>query len=517
MGWTFDNPASIGILIAVAIAQPSLVLAAPFSTPLRPPPSCSVLHKATDAGVNIVRMPPRPLPNVPSATPAIEEKPKTSPRPSEPEQLQGRLLKFPVKLTTQPNTVQNGFLGVEMEAVELPLALSLGLPKADGAFVFNTITGAPAAQAGIGVGDIIVGLNGFVVSTVDDVRKRVMVLAPGTEVTVEVWRAGSHNEDALQGLWRHAEAGNAHIMYRLGRIYSMGPANLRDEAEGVRWYRRAADAGNANGMTALAMAQLQGRGTPRDQQEGLRLLKAAAAKNSPDAMYQLASILVAGKLVEKDALEAARLYTKAAEAGHVASMFELGRAYYNGTGVQVDHSKAAMWYKHAADLGNAGANSNLGWLYEHGEGVETDVAKAISLYKRAVELNNSGGMVNLALVYVNGKGVQKDEVAAVALYRRGAALGNSIAMNNLAWMLQGGRGVARRDPEEAADLMLRALENRNDFSYRQMMQNSRAWSREFRQALQAKLRAAGFYSGRIDGELRDTSIAAINAYINRKR
>jgi TPR repeat protein len=462
-------------------------------------------------------MPPWRPPNVLSATPAIEEKPKTSPRPREPEQLQGRLLKFLVKLGSQPNTGQNGFLGVEMEAVELPLALSLGLPKADGAFVFSTVTGAPAAQAGIGVGDIIVGLNRFIVSTVDDVRKRVMVLAPGTEVTVEVWRAGSDNEDSLQVLRRLAEAGNAHIMYRLGRIYSMGPANLRDETEGVRWYRRAADAGNGSGMTALAMAHLHGRGTPRDQQEGLRLLRAAAANDSPDAMYQLASILVAGQLVEKDALEAARLYTKAAEAGHVASLFELGRAYYNGMGVQPDHSKAAIWYKRAADLGNAGAMSNLGWLYEHGKGVETDVAKAISLYKHAVELNNSGGMVNLALVYENGKGVQKDEVAAVALYQRGVALGNSIAMNNLAWMLQGGRGVARRDPEEAAGLMLRALDKRNDFSYRQMTQNSRAWSHEFRQALQAKLRAAGFYSGRIDGELRDTSIAAINAYINRKR
>jgi len=58
-------------------------------------------------------------------------------------------------------------------------------------------------------------------------------------------------------LRRLAEAGNAHIMYRVGRIYSMGPASLRDEAEGVRWYRRAADAGNASGMTALAMALLQ--------------------------------------------------------------------------------------------------------------------------------------------------------------------------------------------------------------------------------------------------------------------
>ena len=109
------------------------------------------------------------------------------------------------------------------------------------------------------------------------------------------------------------------------------------------------------------------------------------------------------------------------------------------------------------------------------------------------------------------------EATAIALYRRAVGLGNSNAMNNLAWMLQLGRGVERKNPEEAADLMLKALELRNEFAYRQMTQNSRAWGREFRQALQAKLRDAGVYSGKIDGELRDTSIAAINAYINRKR
>jgi TPR repeat protein len=126
-------------------------------------------------------------------------------------------------------------------------------------------------------------------------------------------------------------------------------------------------------------------------------------------------------------------------------------------------------------------------------------------------------MVNYALLQVQGKGVDKNEVAAVALYRRAVALGNSTAMNNLAWMLQGGRGVARKDPEEAADLMLKALERRNEFSYRQMTQNSKSWSQEFRQALQRKLHDAGVYSGRIDGNIGDPTIAAINAYINRKR
>ena len=88
---------------------------------------------------------------------------------------------------------------------------------------------------------------------------------------------------------------------------------------------------------------------------------------------------------------------------------------------------------------------------------------------------------------------------------------------NLAAMLDSGRGVARKDPEQAASLILQALDMRNEFTLRQMATNSRAWSQDFRRALQRKLRDAGVYSGKIDGELRDTTVTAIKAYADRKR
>ena len=65
--------------------------------------------------------------------------------------------------------------------------------------------------------------------------------------------------------------------------------------------------------------------------------------------------------------------------------------------------------------------------------------------------------------------------------------------------------------------MMRSLDRRHEFSLKQMTQNSRAWSKEFRQALQRKLRDAGVYSGPTDGEFKDTTIAAINGYVNRAR
>jgi TPR repeat protein len=198
-------------------------------------------------------------------------------------------------------------------------------------------------------------------------------------------------------------------------------------------------------------------------------------------------------------------------------MADLGRVYGTGNGVQVDATKAVTWFKNAADLGNSDGMAGLGWLYQEGKGVEADITKAVIWYKRAADLDNSGAITDLALLHIQGKGVAKSEAAAVVLYRRAASLGNSFAMNNLAWMLQGGRGIARKDPEEAADLMMRALDRGNEFSHKQMTQGSRVWSKEFRHALQTKLRDAGFFTGRIDGEFRETTIAAINAYIARKR
>jgi hypothetical protein len=50
-----------------------------------------------------------------------------------------------------------------------------------------------------------------------------------------------------------------------------------------------------------------------------------------------------------------------------------------------------------------------------------------------------------------------------------------------------------------------------------MTQNWHAWSPQFRRALQRKLQTAGVYSGRIDADLRETTILAINAYLNHNR
>ena len=71
-------------------------------------------------------------------------------------------------------------------------------------------------------------------------------------------------------------------------------------------------------------------------------------------------------------------------------------------------------------------------------------------------------------------------------------------------MLQSGKGVERKNPEEAADLMLTALDHGNAFSRLRMTKYSSAWSKEFRQALQRRLRRISTLDNRLAQRLRQS-------------
>jgi TPR repeat protein len=436
----------------------------------------TLLQKAADSGINIVRMPPKARDAGQTGIGAPGGQLQQA--PAKP---QGRLLKLTVKLGSQPSDNQKGWLGIRLEPLDSVLSTSLGLDNANGALVLDALANGPMSQSGIRFGDVIVALNGKVVDGTSDLLRRVAAMPPGGSAELNVWRASTEEAEFLQTLRRLAYGGNAQAMGLLGRLYATGSGVVRDDTEAVQWYRRGAEAGNAVAMTALSAMALEGRGMPRDPQEGVRWLKAAADKNHLEAMHRLARLLAEGKIVDKNAPEAVRLFSKAAEAGYVFSMVDLGLMYARGDGVAPDSAKAASWYKRAADLGNSAA------------------------------------MVNLGLLHAQGKGVALDPEAAVALYRKSVSLGSPAGMHNLAWMLDSGKGVERKDPDEAADLIMKSLERRYEFSLKQMKDNSRAWSKEFRQTLQRRLRDAGVYSGPTDGEFKDTTLAAIDVYFNRPR
>ncbi len=55
----------------------------------------------------------------------------------------------------------------------------------------------------------------------------------------------------------------------------MGAAWRRDDAEAVRFFRKAADAGDANAMAYLGIMYAEGHGVAKDEAEAVRLYRLA--------------------------------------------------------------------------------------------------------------------------------------------------------------------------------------------------------------------------------------------------
>lgn len=60
-------------------------------------------------------------------------------------------------------------------------------------------------------------------------------------------------------------------MFNLATMYEAGKGVAMDEAEAVRWYRKAADAGIVEAMQPRARLYDQGRGTAKNPEEAARL------------------------------------------------------------------------------------------------------------------------------------------------------------------------------------------------------------------------------------------------------
>ena len=98
------------------------------------------------------------------------------------------------RLRTGSGTIEaNGYLGVEVVSVTDDVRSRFDLTPEKGALVAGTDPGAPAAQAGIVTGDVIVRIGDEDIDSANDVVVAVRGLAPGSEVDL-VWFRGSQRQ-----------------------------------------------------------------------------------------------------------------------------------------------------------------------------------------------------------------------------------------------------------------------------------------------------------------------------------
>ena len=87
--------------------------------------------------------------------------------------------------------VSHPYIGIEGQTVTQDIATRYNIPVTTGAYVTSVIPGGPADKAGLKTGDIIVGINGKTVKSMDDVVSDVRKLSVGDKVSITYYQGGS--------------------------------------------------------------------------------------------------------------------------------------------------------------------------------------------------------------------------------------------------------------------------------------------------------------------------------------
>lgn len=90
--------------------------------------------------------------------------------------------------------VERGRLGVAIQEVNQSLAESFGLKQAQGALVSSVEKNGPADRAGLEPGDVILGVNGKVISASNELPPLIAAVRPGDHAKLEIWRKGGKRE-----------------------------------------------------------------------------------------------------------------------------------------------------------------------------------------------------------------------------------------------------------------------------------------------------------------------------------
>jgi S1-C subfamily serine protease len=117
---------------------------------------------------------------------------------ADPQQAQG--LGFAVSSNTirtvadeliQNGRVDRGFIGIQYAPLSPRAAVALGLPPAAGIQISSVVSGSPAAQAGLRVGDVVTKLNDQQIDQEHALQSLLLRFRPGNTVRLTIVRDGA--------------------------------------------------------------------------------------------------------------------------------------------------------------------------------------------------------------------------------------------------------------------------------------------------------------------------------------
>ena len=141
------------------------------------------------------------------------------------------------------------------------------------------------------------------------------------EDAVQAYDSGDY-ATAFRLLLPLADRGVVKAQVNLGIMYASGHGVAKNDAEAVKWFKKAADQGDLFAQHNLGVMHEEGRG------------------------------------IRQDRAKAAEWFGKAADQGLADAQYDLGRAYAEGRGVEQDYVIAYKWFSLAAARGDQRAAHN---------------------------------------------------------------------------------------------------------------------------------------------------------------
>jgi len=227
----------------------------------------------------------------------------------------------------------------------------------------------------------------------------------------------------------------------------------KDDAEAVRWYRKAAEQDFATAQFNLGDMYERGRGVPQDDVQAVAWYRKAAEQGDAGAQGSLAVCYSRGKGVERDPVAANAWYRKAAKQGLASALYHLARCYKYGRGVERDLVEAGVWFRKADKENRKGlfpgerVRDSLSTLYDNCSDDDTETVETVALYRKGAEQGFGSAQYHLGRCYQYGAGVERDLVEAAAWYQKAAEQRIFKAAYELGVMYANGRGVPKGKSE----------------------------------------------------------------------
>ncbi len=189
-----------------------------------------------------------------------------------------------------------------------------------------------------------------------------------------------------------AEAGDSEAQWEVGSWFEDGLADPNglilvhpDARAAARWFFRSATAGNPTGQNHFGVCVCAGRGVRRDDAEAIRWFKRALLQSYPVAPNNIASVYAD----RGNNRRAIFWYQRAVASGDGDALVEVGWRYYSGVGVRRDAEQAVRYFRKAitskniSQAGREDAMFHLGTAFHEGRGVKQSNARAVKWLSRA--------------------------------------------------------------------------------------------------------------------------------------